>query len=418
MSTVTASSRLPFTKAQRQILLALGSVVGLRMLGLFLVLPVFTLYGLQFTSSRFLVGLAFGCYGLTMAIFQIPLGRWSDRVGRRQVLIFGMTVFSLGSFLCATPAWFPQRLEIWVLLAGRLVQGCGAIVSVAFAAVADHIEAERRSTAMAALGIPIGASFVAGIVGGPLLAGVFGKFLHVRPDGGGIAALFVLTGALSLLTDGLLLRYLPDTRPEAKAPAPLIEVLRNAQLVAVDAGGFVLNFFMSSFFFYFPLIAKLQLGLNPTQYYEVLLPMLAANGVAMFAISHSADKGKSRPLAAACFLIMAASAVLLFRPDVVGLNPHHLLALLVPGALFFISFGGLEPILPSEVSRSVSAGDYGSALGVYNTMQFVGSSLGPPLAGALSKSAPTSIMGTLALASLLGFVLMASRGQRRVLGFS
>jgi MFS family permease len=346
-----------------------------------------------------------------MAIFQIPMGRWSDRVGRRKALIFGMTVFSLGSFLCATPAWFPQRLGIWVLIVGRLVQGCGAIVSVAFAAVADHIEPERRSTAMAAIGIPIGASFVLGIVGGPLLAGIFARLLHVEADAGGIAALFWLTGALALLTDGLLLRYLPDTQPETRRRAPLAEVLRSGSLLAVDTSGLILNFFMSSFFFYFPLIAKLQLGMSPTQYYEVLLPMLAANGIAMFAISHSADKGNTRPLAAACFLIMAASAVLLFRPEMVGLDPRHLLALVVPGALFFVSFGGLEPMLPSEVSRSVSAGDYGTALGVYNTMQFVGSSLGPPLAGALSKSASTPIMTVLAGASLLGFALMA--GGRR-----
>src|SRR6266542_1224609 len=194
MTPIARARRIPFTDHQRRILLALGSVVGLRMLGLFLVMPVFTLYGLQFTSSRLLAGLAFGAYGITMAIFQIPMGRWSDRAGRRKVLIFGMTVFSLGSFLCATPAWFPQRAQIWVLIAGRLVQGCGAIVSVAFAAVADHIEPERRSTAMAALGIPIGASFVVGIVGGPFLAGVFARTLNVNPDGGGIAALFWLTG--------------------------------------------------------------------------------------------------------------------------------------------------------------------------------------------------------------------------------
>jgi MFS family permease len=379
------------------------------MLGLFLVLPVFTLYGLQFTSSRFLVGFAFGCYGLTMAIFQIPLGRWSDRVGRRKVLIFGMTVFSLGSFVCATPAWFPQSLQIWILIGGRLVQGCGAIVSTAFAAVADHIEPERRSTAMAALGIPIGASFVVGIIGGPLLAGLFAKLLNLKPDAGGIAALFWLTGALSLLTDGLLLRYLPETRSEVKSPAPLSQVLRSGSLLAVDMSGFILNFFMSSFFFYFPLMAKLQLGMNPTQYYEILLPMLVANGIAMFAISRSADKGKARPLASALFLIMAVSAVLLFRPGTVGLDPRHVLALLVPGALFFIAFGGLEPILPSEVSKSAPATAYGTALGVYSSMQFLGSFAGGALAGALSRlRSTTPAVTVLAAASMLGLVLMAA----------
>ena len=379
------------------------------MLGLFLVLPVFTLYGLQFTASRFLVGFAFGCYGLTMAIFQIPLGRWSDRVGRRKVLIFGMTVFSLGSFICATPAWFPQSLQIWILIGGRLVQGCGAIVSTAFAAVADHIEPEYRSTAMAALGIPIGASFVVGIVGGPLLAGLFAKALHLKADAGGIAALFWLTGALSLLTDGLLLRYLPETRSEVKSPAPLSYVLRSGSLLAVDLSGFILNFFMSSFFCSFPLMAKLQLGMNPTQYYEILLPMLVANGIAMFAISRSADKGRVRPLASALFLIMAVSAVLLFRPGMVGLDPRHVLALLLPGTLFFIAFGGLEPILPSEVSKSAPPSAYGTALGVYNTMQFLGSFAGGALAGALSRlRSTTPAVTVLAAASMLGLVLMGA----------
>ena len=123
MSKQKKASRIPFTPLQRKILLALASTVGLRMLGLFLVLPVFTLYGLQFTSSKFLVGLAFGCYGLTMAVLQIPLGRLSDRIGRRKVLILGMALFSVGSFLCAVPHWFPAPLPIAVLIFGRLVPG-------------------------------------------------------------------------------------------------------------------------------------------------------------------------------------------------------------------------------------------------------------------------------------------------------
>src|SRR5512146_443162 len=162
------TDRVPFTSLQKKILLTLASVVGLRMLGLFLVLPVFTLYGLKFTHSRFLVGFAFGSYGLTMAILQIPLGRLSDRIGRRKVLILGMALFSLGSFICAVPHWFPTGMQIVVLILGRLVQGGGAIISVAFATVADHIQPERRSTAMAILGIPIGVAFVLGVITGPI----------------------------------------------------------------------------------------------------------------------------------------------------------------------------------------------------------------------------------------------------------
>src|SRR5579884_3846307 len=140
MARRSKANRVPFTSLQKKILLSLASTVGLRMLGLFLVLPVFTLYGLQFTHSRFLVGFAFGCYGLTMAILQIPFGRLSDRIGRRKVLILGMALFSSGSFLCAIPHWFPASMQIGVLILGRLVQGGGAIISTAFAAVADHIE--------------------------------------------------------------------------------------------------------------------------------------------------------------------------------------------------------------------------------------------------------------------------------------
>src|SRR5580700_10653731 len=164
MATATAPARPAFTPAQRKLLLALASAVALRMLGLFLVLPVFTLYGLQFTTSRFLVGFAFGSYGLAMAVTELPLGRLSDRIGRRNVLILGMTIFSLGSFLCAIPAWLPPRFGIADLVFGRLVQGIGAITATAFATVADNIQVERRSTAMAIIGIPIGASFIVGIL--------------------------------------------------------------------------------------------------------------------------------------------------------------------------------------------------------------------------------------------------------------
>jgi MFS family permease len=390
-----ATKRVAYTATQKKILVALASTVGLRMLGLFLVMPVFTLYGLQFTHSRFLVGFAFGCYGLTMAVLQIPLGRLSDRIGRRKVLLLGMTLFSLGSFLCATPRWFPPHLQIGVLIFGRLVQGGGAIVSVAFAAIADHIEPERRSTAMAFLGIPIGAAFVIGVIGGPILAGIFGT-----------AFLFWLTGSLGLLSDGVVARYLPEVPPQASAPAPLGEVLRLRPLLMFALGGFLMNFFMATFFFYFPLIVTGQHHLRMTQYYAVLLPMMGVSTITMFGFSRGADRGWGRPLAAVAFLVFVPSSLLLFQPEALGFDPARLASVLVGGTLFYIGFTGLEPILPSLVSESSPENTYGTALGVYNTLQFVGSFVGGSVAGALSLLPSTHTLTTLMSASILGFLLM------------
>jgi MFS family permease len=389
------SSRAPFTSTQRKVLFALASVVGLRMLGLFLVLPVFTLYGLQFTHSRFLAGFAFGSYGLTMAILQIPFGRLSDRIGRRKVLLLGMTLFSVGSFLCAVPHWFPQPLQIGALIFGRLVQGGGAIVSVAFATVADFIEPERRSTAMAFLGIPIGAAFVVGIIGGPILSGILGT-----------AFLFWLTGFLGFGTDLLLVKYLPDAPPTTAAPVPVSRVLASNPLRALAAGGFLMNFFMATFFFYFPLIVTGQHHVKLNHYYALLLPMMLISGVTMFGFSQGADRGRARPLAALAYLSFIPSSLLLFRPEAAGLDPNHLSGVIIAGTLFYIGFTGLEPILPSLVSKLAPENTYGTALGFYNTAQFFGSFIGGAVAGALSRLSANPIMATLMVASVLGVFLM------------
>lgn len=390
------TARIPFTSLQKKILLTLASVVGLRMLGLFLVLPVFTLYGLKFTHSRFLVGFAFGCYGLTMAILQIPLGRLSDRIGRRKVLMLGMALFSVGSFICAVPHWFPSSMQIGVLIAGRLVQGGGAIIAVAFAAVADHIQAERRSTAMAILGIPIGAAFVIGVIAGPIVAGIFGT-----------ASLFWITGVLGLGTDMLMLNYLPETPPSGAAPAPLGDILRIKSLLALDAGGFLMNFFMSTFFFYFPLIVTNRYHLKMTQYYELLLPMIFISAFSMFAFSRGADHGMAAPLSAVAFIAFLPSAILLFRPGILGISPTDLAAIVAGGTLFYIGFTGLEPMLPSLVSHFGPETAQGSALGVYNSMQFLGSFVGGSVAGVFAHVASdTGMMATLMVAAVIGFVLM------------
>jgi MFS family permease len=397
VSKTTLRRRLSFTSTQKKVLLALASMVGLRMLGLFLVLPVFTLYGLQFTQSKFLVGFAFGAYALTMAILQIPFGRLSDRIGRRKVLVMGMTLFSVGSFLCALPPLFPHGWQIGELIFGRLVQGGGAIISVAFATVADYVEPEQRSTAMAILGIPIGISFIVGIIAGPLLAGWFGT-----------ASLFWITGVLGLATDFLLVRYLKDEVREREAPAPMSHVFAHPPLVAYAAGGFLINLFMTTFFFHFPLIVTGQHHLEKTQYWMLLLPMMVISSITMFGFSQGADKGWARPLAAFAYLLFIPSFVLLFAPAWLGQDPKRLIPVFLAGTLFYIGFTGLEPILPSLVSKAAPGNAYGTALGFYNTAQFLGSTVGGSLAGALANYPPSRTMFTMLIAAAIGFVMMAA----------
>jgi MFS family permease len=396
MSTLTKTEvSTLFTQTQKKMLFALASAVGLRMLGLFLVLPVFTLYGLEFTHSRFLVGIAFGCYGIAVALTAIPMGRLSDHIGRRKVLLLGMAIFGVGSALCAIPAWFPPSMRIGVLIVGRFIQGLGTISAAAFATVADHVPLEKRSTANAILGIPIGVAFALGVICGPLIAGFFR-----------VESVFWLTSVLAFATVWLLARNLPDTPPRPEAVAPIREVVRSKPLLALDACGFLMNAFMTSFWFYLPLILIRLHHLKLTRFYIVLLPMLFLSGLTMFGFSRSADRGLGKPAGTLAFLLMAASGLLLFRPRFIGLNPTHLAAVLVPGTLFFMGFTGLEPILPSLVSKHAHETAYGTALGSFQTLQYFGSFAGGALAGAFSNFPSWIPMTFLIALGLLGFVLM------------
>lgn len=401
MASLSQAGTTRYTAPQKRMLLALASAVGLRMLGLFLVLPVFTLYGLEFTSSRLLVGVAFGCYGAAVALTAIPMGRLSDHIGRRKVLLLGMTIFGLGSVICAVPPWFPAAMRIDVLIAGRFVQGLGTITAAAFATVADHFPVECRSTAMAILGIPIGAAFALGVIGGPLIAGFFQ-----------LQSIFWVTAALAFATVGLLATSLPDSPPRSNPVASVSTALRSKPLIALDAGGFLMNVFMTAFWFYLPLILTRQHHLKMTHFYIVLLPMLIVSGVTMFGFSRSADRGIARPAASLGFLLMAASGVLLFRPQLAGLDPAHLWAVLVPGTLFFIGYTGLEPILPSLVSKHAHESAYGTALGSFQTLQYLGSFAGGALAGALSRYSSGVPLLFLLITGLLGFVLMLASPQQ------
>ncbi len=383
-----------FSSDQIRTIATLSTAIAIRMLGIFLVLPIFTLYGEQFTSSKPLIGLAFGSYGLTNALLQIPFGWLSDRFGRKPLLLIGLALHSVGSILAAVPP------NIFALIAARLIQGAGAISSVAFALVADSVEERNRATAMAFLGIPIGLSFVGGILAGPLIASI-----------AGYASLFWISGVLSLLASIYLAlvvkepaRERPDGNGAVHRPS-VASVFKIGDVFRLDVCGFLMSYFMSSFFFHFPLLARRYLPLR--SYYVLLGPMLLVAAVVMFAASGAADRGYAKVAGVTAFVMLSISGLLLFRGDDFGLQAHPLLALAVAGMLFFSGFSSLEPILPSLITKASPKTVYGAALGTYNSLQFLGSFAGGAAAGILGALGDQFVMAGLLVAAALGVMLMA-----------
>jgi MFS family permease len=363
------------------------------MLGIFLVLPVFTLYGEQFTSSKPLIGLAFGSYGLTNALLQIPFGWLSDRFGRKPLLLIGLMLHSVGSILAAVPP------NIFFLIAARLIQGAGAISSVAFAFVADSVDERNRATAMAFLGIPIGLSFVGGVLAGPVIASV-----------SGYSSLFWLSGLLSLLSAVYLALAVKEPgrellKADASAERPSIaSVFKIGDVMRLDVSGFLMSYFMSSFFFYFPLLARTYLPLR--SYYILLGPMLLVAAVVMFGASGAADRGYAKATGVSAFVVLSISGLLLFKGADFGFEAHPLIALTVAGMLFFSGFSSLEPILPSLITKASPKTAYGTALGTYNSLQFLGSFAGGAAAGILGALGNQAVLAGLLVAAAAGVMLM------------
>ena len=380
---------MAFNKKQKKTIAAMSSVVGLRMLAVFLVLPVFVLFAEKFTSSFILIGIAFGIYGLSRAIFQIPFGYISDKIGRKNVLFFGMLLFGIFTFIIG----FSDNIYELILL--RFLQGVAAESSVAFALVSDTVSESDRTKAMAFLGIPIGLSFVVGIVMGPLLSYYFGY-----------PFLFYISGIFGIIS-ALLIMVLVE-EPKSKEMLKEIEVsfkdavavFKNKTLANLSLQGFLLSFFMTVFFFGLPLIVKHELGTG--YYYKVLIPMVVFSLFAMMKASKKADMGYEVHLLKLSFLLMAVSSIFMFS-DTKG---YALPVIIIGGILFFTGFSITEPIMPSLVSSSSDKSFVGTSMGVYNTLQFSGSFIGGSIAGLLYESYRSFIPAILIVSSLICYILI------------
>jgi MFS family permease len=370
------------TRAELRAGLSLSAIFGLRMLGLFFILPVFAVHAGHYEGgdNLTLVGIALGAYGLTQAILQIPFGMASDRWGRKPVIYAGLAVFAAGSFVAA------GAQDIWMAIAGRALQGAGAVSSVVVALAADLTSEAHRTKVMAMIGSTIGAAFALSLVAAPAL------YRQV-----GMSGLFVLIGALALAAMLVVAAFVPAPPPQA-ATAPGASGLAAAlgpELLRLNFGIFVLHMVQMAMFVVVPPML-VDAGLPVASHWKVYLPVVAASFAVMLPpILYADRRDRPKPVLVGAVALLAA-ALAAFATS--GSSIAMLAALLFA---FFVAFNILEALLPSLVSRVAPPPARGAAIGVYNTAQtlglFFGGLGGGWIAGRFGPGAVFAVCAALAL---------------------
>jgi len=358
------------TSIEKRVAMSLSAIFASRMLGLFMVLPVFALYAEELDGfSPTLAGLAIGIYGLTQAIFQIPMGLLSDHIGRKPVIIGGLIIFAIGSIVAA------MSDSITGVIIGRALQGSGAIASAVMALAADLTREEHRIKVMASIGMSIGLSFALALVLGPMLHGVFGVegifwiTAILASAGIFVAKFWVPTPVLS--------RFHRDAEVEISW---IRQALADPQLLRLDSGIFILHFILISMFMVMPGILRDQFGFSLEQHWQLYLPALFFGVLTMvpfIILAEKKRKVKQVLIGAIFILILSQLGLSLFTGSLVGFA--------VMLWLFFSAFNLLEASMPALVAKLAPAAHKGTAMGAYSTSQFLGVFLGGLTGGILSE---------------------------------
>ncbi|MCU0951540.1 MAG: MFS transporter [Burkholderiaceae bacterium] len=366
---------------------SLASIFALRMLGLFLILPVFAVHArtLPGGDNITLIGVALGIYGLTQAFLQIPFGVASDRWGRKPVIVAGLVLFAVGSFVAAAAT------DIWMTIIGRAIQGAGAISAAVTAMIADSTRDEHRTKAMAMVGASIGLTFAISLVAAPPLYAAIG-----------MGGLFALTGALAVAAIGVVVWVVPPapmhaaTLADGAARLPWSRVVLDPQLLRLNFGIFALHTVQMAMFVVVPVLL-VERGLPLPHHWWVYLPVVLASFALMLPPIIAAERrGRMRVV-----FLSSVALLALVQAGLAGFTPS--LAWLVAWLLlFFVGFNILEATLPSLISRMAPPASKGLALGVYNTTQAFGLFVGGALGGWLARhGGATAVFGFATFAMLL-----------------
>ena len=343
----------------------LGTVFSLRMLGMFMVLPVLTTYGMALQgASETLIGLAIGIYGLAQAIFQIPFGLLSDRIGRKPLIVGGLLLFVLGSVIAACTD------SIWGIILGRALQGSGAIAAAVMALLSDLTREQNRTKAMAFIGISFGVTFAIAMVIGPVVTHALG-----------LQALFWMIAILASLGIVITLLVVPSTphhvlnRESGMVKGSFRKVLANPRLVKLNIGIFCLHILLMSSFVALPGQFE-QAGFPAPEHWKVYLStmLIAFAGVVPFII-YAEVKRRMKRVFVGCVGMIVIAEIVLWGAE------GHFWTLVVGVQLFFFAFNLMEAILPSLISKESPAGYKGTAMGIYSTSQFLGVAVGGSMGG-------------------------------------
>lgn len=372
------------TPAERRAGAALAAIFALRMLGLFLLLPVFSVFAktLPGGDNIFWVGLAFGIFGLAQACMQIPFGMASDRFGRKPVIVFGLLLYAAGSLMAM---WAP---DIGWMTVARALQGLGAISAAVTALAADLVREQHRTKVMAMIGSTIGLVFAASLVIAPALYAAIGM------DG-----MFLTIAGLALIAIPLLLKGVPDpvAPPVVQPPPPLGKVLADGQLMRLNFGVFSVHLVQMAMFLMVPRLLVEHVGTPVAEHWKIYLPVVLASFVLMVpAIIWSEKRARHRSLLLAAIAAMGASQLFFLA------SGDTLITIAAGLFVFFTAFNLLEASLPSLVSRIAPPSAKGAALGAFNTSQAIGAALGSSAGGAIALrfGAPGVFMFCTAIAAI------------------